>query len=130
VPMPPERLDAMYAAGFCDDTLEHAAGTDLTPEGRTARLAWAAQHVRGCDDCRRANNLKGIEEGVARALGRLDDFENGKDLQGVPGFSDTLKNALSKALRSGQLSATDLAWMARMAKRYGTPWPGREETRA
>jgi hypothetical protein len=127
--MPPDRLDAMYAAGFCDETLEHAAGTALSAQGRTERLAWAAQHVLGCDDCRRANRLKEIEEKVAKALGRMADFENGKDLQGAPGFTDALNNALRGALASGVLTTTDLAWMARMAKRYGNPWPGREETR-
>lgn len=131
MPLPPDRLDAIYAAGFCDATLEHAATTNLDAQGATERMAWLTQHVRGgCDDCARANRLKGVERNVAKALGRLPDHENGIDLQGAPGFSDALNAALHAALSAGALDKTDLAWMARMASRYGKPWPGREETRA
>lgn len=128
MPMPPKTLDAMYWSGFCEGTIQHAAGTDLA-SGQAERIAWMQAHIAGCVDCRRATKLKNIEFRIAEALGAEDYFKSGRDFDHLPGYEAAHKDVFRKAVNSGFIDQDDVAWMATKAKRHGTPWPGRKTKR-
>lgn len=124
--MPPERLDAMYWAGFCDDTLLHASGTDLK-RGHADRVAWLQGHINGCVDCQRATRIKNLEFRIAERLDAVDRFTSGEELSDLEGYDEAHEDILNKAISVGFVKKEDIDWMERMAKRHGNPWPGRIE---
>ncbi len=126
MPMPPERLDAMYWAGFCDDTLLHASGTDLK-RGHADRVEWLQGHINDCVDCQRATKLKNLEFRIAERLNAVDRFKSGQDLFDLDGYDEAHEEILNKAMGIGFISKADLGWMKKMAVRHGNPWPGRIE---
>jgi len=124
--LPPEKLDEIWWAGFCDETVRHASCTRQGRDGALLRLSWMQHHMPECAECERSNKLKNLEEQVALSLGRGEDFVQGRDTSKAPGYHAALNKVLRDAMARGILTPTDLGWMAQIAKRHGKPWPGHE----
>jgi len=116
------KLNQLWWAGYCDATVSHAKNTARGDAGRLMRLSWLVSHMPTCEECQIANKFKGMEEKVAAAIGRHQDFVDGTDLRGAPGWTDAVGAAIQAAVASGRLSKFDLFWVAQVAGRHGTPW--------
>ncbi len=123
-----DRLNQMWWAGYCDAALRQLRDSPSGPVGSMDRIAWMRKHVEECEGCFRANKLKGLEESAARSIGRLQDFIDGTDLRGAPGWDDAVSTTIRAAMARGELTIEDLLWMAAIAKRYGHPWQESKDT--
>lgn len=126
-PMPQAKLDDMWMAGFCAQTIRHAAGTDTGASGRVERLRFMRTHILACPECRLAMVSKNLEQDVAHAMGKLEMFERGECITGEPGFHRALKMIVTDRVIRGHLPATFFDDMRRVVReRSANPNPVQE----
>lgn len=128
MPMPREILDKMYWSGCCDEAITMARQTDFALGG-PGRVSWMQEHAPRCRDCLCAAKLRNLELRTVTRMGEaaVTAFHMGSsELFTMPGYMENLKLVLDEAMASGDLTQEDTEWMAGMAGRHGTSWPGHE----
>lgn len=126
MPQTKNKLNEMYWTGYCDATINNAAGTSQDGHGRDLRMRWAQQHFNYCDQCKMANIVKALEYECAASMGpdAQQLFQNGGDVRGLPGFKPALRSTMESAIERGLCPPSVYRWMTETATRYGTDWPG------
>jgi len=119
-----EWIDQMWYSGYCNATVEHAAGTQLAG-GSPQRIAWMDQHLPSCLECQYANHLKNGEAQIAQDIGFFDEFMRGGDVTTQPNFGAKMAKYLTDQMQAGVISPEMFAWMGTVQDRHGKPWPGR-----
>jgi len=128
MPMPRKILDKMYWSGCCDEAIAKARQTDFALGG-PGRISWMQEHAPECQDCMRSAKFRNLEMRTATRMGEaaVTAFHMGSSaLLAMPGYMKTLKAMIDEAIVSNDLTQQDVEWVAGMATRYGTPWPGHE----
>lgn len=128
MPMPPEILDKMYWSGYCDQAITKAQQTDFALGG-PERVSWMKKHAPECQDCLHAAKIQKLEQRTVMSMGgaAITAFHMGSSaLLTMPGYMEKLQTVLAEAIASNYLTQEDTEWMAGMAGRHGTSWPGHE----
>jgi hypothetical protein len=128
MPMPRKIIDKMYWSGYCDEAITKTEQTDFALGG-PERVSWMREHAPGCQDCLPAAKLQTLELRTVMRMGEaaVTAFHMGSsELLTMPGYMENLKVVLDEAIASGDLTQEDTEWMAGMAGRHGTSWPGHE----
>ena len=119
-----EWIDQMWYSGYCNDAVEHAAGTQLAG-GSQQRIAWMEKHHPSCQECQYANHLRNGEAAIAQELGFFEKFMRGGDVTTLPGFGEKMAQYLTAQMQAGAIDPEMFAWMESVQGRHGSPWPGR-----
>lgn len=122
MPLTKSKLTDMWKAGYCRDTVEHAATTDDSPRGSTERVEWLQEHVPGCAECEFANRLKMAEWRVAKKMGPRSEAEfiMGHDITKLPSYDSSLLEEELKLIMlqlEPERGADFLEWMSESAQR-------------
>lgn len=134
-----ERLNQMWRAGYCKDTIAFAAQTNAdTRQGRDMRRTFLKNHIRHeeCQTCLYANTLKGAEQRLAHTMGShaTEAFSRGEDITRLPGYQQYQRDLLPCIVDAAQEQGVSLVklthWITKTAERedYGWEKEAKKET--
>lgn len=120
MPLSKDRINNIWWAGFCAETVRQSAGTDLV-EGKESRVEWMTEHCKTCVDCSNANRLKGFEDKAAKSLSfeAEEAFRKGQDFTTLPGAGEAISAVMRDAILGRKIDSEFFGWLASMAARNG-----------
>lgn len=129
MPLTKEKINDIWHAGYCRQTVAVAQKTDDNPAGARQRLHYLQLHIinERCEDCDFANRLKALEAVVAQRMGAKAYalFLHGGDITKMNEddphakrlYEKTLVQVLDGAVTAGVIPERMRDWMTTVAER-------------
>lgn len=116
-PLTDAKVNDIWRAGFCEETVEHARLTEASDSA--LRIRFLTEHVKTCKNCRNANILKTIEHETAKSIGPDAEahFAQGGDITVFDAFKSVFQQHLESIVKSGVVNPEFFAWIRSIATR-------------